>query len=73
MPLGIAIPPGSPTKYSMDTYSIFWQVKFQGPRCLTYYPLAERAFNSPNMAFFETKSKTGTKTFRKRFIHDSVV
>ena len=31
------------------------------------HSLAERAFNFPNMAFFETKSKIGTKMFRKHF------
>ena len=30
-------------------------------------PLAERVFNFPNMASFETKSKTGTKTVQKHF------
>ena len=63
MPLSTSISPGSPTEYSMDTYSILQQVNFQGLRCVTY-TLAERAFNFPNMAFFETKSKTGTKCFR---------
>ena len=31
------------------------------------HPLAERAFNFPNMPSFETKSKTDIKTFQKHF------
>ena len=31
------------------------------------YPLAERGFNFPKMAFFMTKSKTGTKMSMKHF------
>ena len=47
--------------------------KFSRTKVCDIYTLTERAFNFSNMAFFETKSKTGTKTFWKHFIHDSVV
>ena len=41
--------------------------KFSRTKMCDIYPLAERAFNFLNMAFFETKYKTGTKTFWKYF------
>ena len=55
MPLGTPTPPGSPTKYSMYTYFILLEVNFQG---LNIDPLAERAFNFPNMAFLNVSCMT---------------
>ena len=51
-------------------YSIFVGGKFSRTKVCDLYPLPERAFNFPNMAFFETKSKIGTKMVRKHFSHD---
>ena len=42
----------------------FMEGKFSRTKVCDIYPLAERAFNFLNMAIFETKSKTGIKTFR---------
>ena len=35
MPLDTTTHPGSPTEYSMDTYSILQRENFQGLRCVT--------------------------------------
>ena len=58
--------------------------KFSTTKVFDTYPLGERGLNFPKMAFFKTKSKTGTKVLMKhlgnvlspklvRFIHDSAI
>ena len=61
MPLGIPTHLGSPTNYYLLH---FVGGKFSRTKVCDKNPLAERAINFPNMTFFETKSKTGTKNFR---------
>ena len=59
MPLHMTIPPGSPTEYSMETYSILQQVNFQGIRCVTYTLWLRELLISQMWHL----SKTGTKHF----------
>ena len=55
MLLGTPTPPGSPTEYSMDTYSILQQVRFQGLRCVAYTLWLRELLISQTWHFFSPK------------------
>ena len=75
MPLGTSTLPWSPTKYSMDTYSILRQINFQGLRCVTYTTWLRELLISQIWHFFRLSPKlvqNCLEAFQKRYIHDSV-
>ena len=74
MTLGIPTLPGSPTKYSMDTYSILQEVYVQGLRCVTYTLWLREFLISQMWHFFRLSPKLVQKHFGNIFetiIHDS--
>ena len=76
MPLGTPTPPGSPIKYSMDTYSILWQANFQWTKVCNIYPWLRELLISLIWHFLRLSPKlvqNVLETFQKCFIHDSVV
>ena len=60
---GYIYTPGEPNWVLHGYLLHFAADKFSRTKVCDIYPQAERAFNFPDMAFFETKSKTGTKPF----------
>ena len=51
MALGATTPHGSPTEYSMDTYSILWEVNFQGLRFRLSPKLVQKQFGNISEMF----------------------
>ena len=64
MPLGTPTPPGSPTEYFIATYSILWQVNFQGLRCVAYTPWLRELLISQIWHFLRLSPKLLQKCFR---------
>ena len=60
---GYIYTPGKPNRVLHGYLLHFAADKFSRTKVCDIYHLAERAFNFANMAFLETKSKTGTKLF----------
>ena len=61
---GTPTPPGSPTEYSMDTYSILLRVNFQGLRCMTYTLWLRELLISQIWHFLRLSPKLVQKSFR---------
>ena len=64
--LDTPMPLVNPTKYSWIPTQ-FAAGNFSRTKVFDTYSLVERGFNFPNMAFFETKSKTDTEMRMKHF------